>query len=852
MTLQASIQLQDRMSGILNSITQSMSFMMNTFQAAQAHVNAGFNAAAMDQARQGIARASAELAQYNEQLQRSVTIPPPTVQQPAWNSIAPTNVITSTGAVRYEEEFRAANQAAQQLMQTQQAISARARSMTVTPPGMLNDVAMVENRMQSLTQRVQQLNSVPVNLRTEQTNRELESLRGQLAQASVTQRELNAAMGRMDISATNAAYRQLNTIIDTAEHNIRDNIVAQDQFNQRVAAGSAAYGGLIGKVKQFIGMYMGIQGIRMSVRFVSDTISLQNVQREAETKLDAIMRQRMGADAAAVQSIKDFTSMQQAIGVVGDEVQLFGAQQLATFLNSTDALQTLIPAMNNLAVQQNGVNVSTGDMVNIGNLMGKVMQGQVGALTRVGVTFDAAQEHVLKFGNEQERAAVLAQVITDNVSNMNAIMANTPQGQIQQMANTWGDIKEVVGARLYPAVMRFFNTINTNMPRAETVVMGLAGVLNILITGFSQVVGAAGAAVGFIQSNWAYIEPVIWGTVGAMVAYKGAIIAYNVVQGISNGIKSAAIALQYAHAAVTGTAVAQTTAETAAQMGLNTAMLACPLTWIVGGIVLVISAIYAAVAYLNHFKGTSISATGIVMGAFAVLGAFLYNSFILPSWNIFAEFANFIGNFMNDPVAAVKVLFYDLAIYVVSKVAEMAHSIENLVNAIPGVEINITSKLDNIKGKLERDVQNIKDESGWKEYVKKKEKIEYDVAAKWGYNAGKGFEGKVKDIYNGLGGNETGKLYGGGAQSTWDNIDANTGGTAANTAAMADSIDEELKYMRDAAEQEVINRFTLAELKVDVKNNNTLTKKTDFDDMGRFLSAFTAEILASAAEGGHI
>ena len=83
----------------------------------------------------------------------------------------------------------------------------------------------------------------------------------------------------------------------------------------------------------------------------------------------------------------------------------------------------------------------------------------------------------------------------------------------------------------------------------------------------------------------------------------------------------------------------------------------------------------------------------------------------------------------------------------------------------------------------------------------------------------------------------------------------NTGNTAGNTAKMADSmdvLDEDLKYMRDAAEQEVINRFTLAELKVDVKNSNTLTKKTDFDDMGRALSMFTSESLASAAEGGHI
>ena len=93
------------------------------------------------------------------------------------------------------------------------------------------------------------------------------------------------------------------------------------------------------------------------------------------------------------------------------------------------------------------------------------------------------------------------------------------------------------------------------------------------------------------------------------------------------------------------------------------------------------------------------------------------------------------------------------------------------------------------------------------------------------------------------------------AAASGEEVISNTGDTAANTAAMADSMnimDEDLKYMRDAAEQEIINRFTLADLKVNVSNNNKLTKKADFEDMGSFLSTFTGEFLAAAAEGGHI
>lgn len=188
--------------------------------------------------------------------------------------------------------------------------------------------------------------------------------------------------------------------------------------------------------------------VAMVKKFGQECIDLANIQTEAETKLTTIMKQRMQATDKSIQKIKDYASAQQQLGVVGDEVQLAGAQQLATFLKTDEALKELIPAMNNLAVQQNGVNVSSGSMVNIGNLMGKVMQGQTSALTRVGITFDEAQEKVLKYGNEQERAAMLAQVITDNVGEMNKAIASTPAGKLQQIKNNFGDIKETLGRAL--------------------------------------------------------------------------------------------------------------------------------------------------------------------------------------------------------------------------------------------------------------------------------------------------------------------------------------------------------------------------------------------------------------------
>jgi phage-related protein len=184
-------------------------------------------------------------------------------------------------------------------------------------------------------------------------------------------------------------------------------------------------------------------GIKKSL----DAIDYQIMQ---ETKLAVIMRQRMGATEQMIQSVKNLTSAQQSLGVIGDEVQLAGAQQLATFLRTSDALEALIPAMNNLAAQQKGVNATGEDLVGIANMIGKVLDGNVGALKRVGISFSDADQRMLEFGNEAERAATLARVIENNVGQMNSALANTSAGRVKQLSNSFGDMQEEIGRLIVP------------------------------------------------------------------------------------------------------------------------------------------------------------------------------------------------------------------------------------------------------------------------------------------------------------------------------------------------------------------------------------------------------------------
>lgn len=225
----------------------------------------------------------------------------------------------------------------------------------------------------------------------------------------------------------------------------------------------------------------GAFSIQKMTQFGKACIDAYNIQSQAELKLETIMKQRMNSSDKQIQQTKDLTSAQQRLGVVGDELQLSGAQQLSTFLSSEKALNTLIPAMNNLAVQQNGVNVTSEGMVNIGNMMGKVLQGQTGALRRVGISFTDAQEKMLKFGTEEEKAATLAQVITDNVGEMNKKFAETDAGKIQQAKNLFGDLQEMIGERLigsvanaYKALGNFSVFVMDNFDKIVSVTKGVA------------------------------------------------------------------------------------------------------------------------------------------------------------------------------------------------------------------------------------------------------------------------------------------------------------------------------------------------------------------------------------------
>lgn len=225
------------------------------------------------------------------------------------------------------------------------------------------------------------------------------------------------------------------------------------------------------------------QSISSLVGGLDSLIASYSTQQVAETQLANNMRNTMDARDEDIQSILELCAAQQKLGVIGDEVQISGAQELATYLEKRSSLERLIPVMNDMLAQQYGLNASQENAAQIGAMLGKVMEGQTGALSRYGYSFNAAQEQILKFGTEEERAAVLADVVSSAVGGMNAELARTDSGRQKQLANVLGDIREQLGKMIGSAapvmtVASSLLTMTANSGKAITSIKSLGAALS--------------------------------------------------------------------------------------------------------------------------------------------------------------------------------------------------------------------------------------------------------------------------------------------------------------------------------------------------------------------------------------
>ena len=415
-----------------------------------------------------------------------------------------------------------------------------------------------------------------------------------------------------------------------------------------------------------------------------------------------------------------------------------------------------------------------------------------------------------------------------------------------------------------------FGTIQSNIQNLGS---GIEKMLSMVGNAASNMISFLSPAINLIQqvaefigNNWTIIEPIILGVASALAVYYGAQLAANAISAISSGIHIAMAAAQMMHAAATGTLTAATAAEIAAQNGLNAALYACPLVWILIIIIAVIAAIYAVVAAINKITGSSISATGVIVGALTTAVAFIWNLFlglldlvlgvINAMVNPWISFANFFANLFNDPIGAIVHLFGDFADSILGVIESIAKALDkvfgsNLAGAVQGWRSGLSGMVEKVanqygNGSYEKVAEelNLSSESlGLKRW-------EYGDAWNTGYNWGQGIENSIGNLGNSLKSTVDDTM----SSLNMDSIPTNAATTANNTGKINDTLqvsEEDLKYLRDLAETETINRFTTAEITVEMTNNNNINNEMDIDGVVDHLANGVNEAMEKAAEGVH-
>lgn len=303
---------------------------------------------------------------------------------------------------------------------------------------------------------------------------------------------------------------------------------------------SAAGNSLSSLAKKAVGAATAYVGFRQTKDFLTDCVTGVMELERANTRLETLMMNVSGTTKAQVKDLIDYGDALELCTTIEGDATMAGASQLATFQLSADTIKTLLPAFQDLAVAQYGVNVSQEQMINSGNLIGKVMNGSVGALTKAGVSFTAEQEKILKTGTESEKAAALVEVLGKNFGGLAQQMAQTDEGRIRQLKNAWGSVKDEVGFAVLPAVSGLVQYLSSNIPNIrEKVTSAIEKIKPIAADLWEKTKSGAktvGNMISWAAANWDKLAPIIAGAAGAVLSFKGIMAGIGIAEKIQKAI----------------------------------------------------------------------------------------------------------------------------------------------------------------------------------------------------------------------------------------------------------------------------------------------------------------------------
>lgn len=879
-SISASVELYDRMSAPLMSIMNAMNMTISSMRDMQSTMGTDMDTSSLDAATQAANQAQAAMEALNQSMHTggqtpgtggSEPTPTPStdpVQVPVEWVTNDLDVFSNSGIDRFEQEVTATNQMLTTLSDRQNQIAQNAAGTDIFSDSAMQDINSMGQRIQAVQQRIQQIENNPVNLGTDTANAELEQLRSQLNQALQAQEALNQAVDNMDVSAANAAYNQLSSTVASTERYIRDNADAQGNLNQQIQAGVNTSNELVDTVKRLALAYLSMQSVQ-KVLDVSDELTMTTARLD---QMNQAFNEINGTATETDTIVKQiYASAQNARGSFGDMaavVAKFGNNARDAFASQDEVIAFANLIQKQMTIAGASTQEASNAMLQLSQALGSgVLRGD-----ELNSIFEQAPNLIqsiadyldVPIGKIREMAQD-GQLTADTVKAAIFSSADDINAKFEAMPMTWGQVWTSFQNSALMAFQPVLDKVNelANNDQFQGFVenaIGLLAQLAVYVLDFFNTLASIGA---FISDNWSIIAPIVYGVIAALIAYaaiSGIVAAVNGVMALSASVHAAAEAMQ---AGATFTA-------TAAQYGLNAALMACPLTWIILLIIAVIAAIFAVCNAIAKMTGVANSGFGVITGGINVVIQFFKNlglsvaNIALGIGNAIAALASNMMTAFHNAICSVQSWFYNL----LSTALSVIEGICAALNKLPFVEFDysgISSAADDYASKAAEAAGNKEDYKSigdaFNEGMSTFDTFQDGWAAD-AFNAGASWGDGVADKVSGMFSMDNIDLTGGVDTSMLSNDFANNAAqTAANTAdtadsagRIADSVDiskENLKYLRDIAETEAINRFATAEIEVTMNNNNTVSSDMDIDGMVDHLSAGVLEAMEQAAEGVH-
>jgi len=907
-SIQTGIELNDQFSGVLNNIISSVNLAVSAMYDMQQSMNADIDTSSIEGARDEINQATAAIEAMNQAASRQTApdiappvvdggnqepipvpvdpvLPDPLVENPepirpeiqpnappdpepveipvTWNTDG-MDVFTGTGVERFQQEVQSANDMLNTLNTTQARISQTAQGMDILPDAAVQDMNTMQQRLSAIQQRIQQIENNPVNVGADNANAELEQLRMQLNQAIQEQNSLNQAMQNMDVSAANDAYLRLSQTVGNTERYIRDNVDEQGRFNQEISAGTQQANELTNTIKRAVAAYISIQSVgkalNISDELVQTTSRLNMMNDGVQTTAELVNM----VYAAAQDARGSFSQMADVVARFGNNAKdaFSSSEEVVAFADLIQKQMTIAGASTQEAANAElQLSQALGSGVLRGDELNSIFEQAPNLIQNIADYLDVPIGKIREMAADGELSAdVVKAAIFSAADDINS--------KFNEMPMTWGQIWQSMQNTALIAFQPVLQRLNdlANSEAFQTFIQGaieaMATLANILLNVFDLAV-----SIGtFIGDNWSIIAPIVYGIVAALTAYiaiSAIVAAINGIMAMAEGVKAAAQMM----------ATGATFAETAAQQGLNAALMACPLTWIIMLILALIVVIFAVCNAIAKMTGIANSGFGVITGGVNVVIQFFKNlgltvaNIALGIGNAIAALASNMMTAFHNAICSVQSWFYNL----LSTALSVIEGICSALNKLPFVEFDysgISSAADDYAAKAseaagnKEDYQSISDafnegfttfdafQDGWASDA-------FNAGAAWGDGiADKVSNFSLSDVFGQTDIPNVGDYTSGfndaiansGVGDSIGNIDDNTG-------KIKDSLDvteEDLKYLRDIAEQEAINRFTTAEINVDMSGmQNTVNSGDDIDGFMTKLTDSVNEAVDNMTEGVH-